>query len=169
MLESERGAFGSLRPQSSASILLFVDPLLVAALVLATVLLWAKCVWALLIQARHRLKSKEFQYAEDAAHWGGSVASAAPSLTRADRAQNMLRNDAESQPYFFILAILYTLLGCFPQVGIGLFLGYAFLRWLHGIFFIFPKQPLRNWAFSASLVVQLAMIGILVFQVISRI
>lgn len=124
-----------------------------------------KCIWAIVIQGRHRLATKEFQYSEDAAHWGGAVASPRTELTRADRAQNMLRNDGESQIYFFVLAVLYTWLNCFPKVGAALFFVYALARWAHGIFLIYPKQPLRNLAFSTSLVVQLAMVAIIMHQV----
>lgn len=144
-----------------------MNRLLICALLVTTVLLWAKCIWAITIQGRQRLKSKEFQYAEDAAHWGGAVASPSKEMSSADRAQNMLRNDAESQPYFFILAILYIWLEGFPKVGAALFVGYALTSWLHGTFFIYPKQPLRNLAFSASLVIQLSMIGIMGFQLIT--
>lgn len=139
--------------------------LLLVSLVLATMLLWSKCIWAMVIQARHRLRSKEFQYSEDAKHWGGNVASESKEVTRADRAQNMLRNDAESQAYFFAIAFLYSWMGCLPRVGAILFVSYALVRWVHGIFFIFPKQPQRNWAFSASLVIQLAMLAILAHRV----
>lgn len=134
-----------------------MNELLLLALATSGALLWAKFFWAALIQARQRLSSKEFQYPEDAAHWGGSVAKASEAISPSQRAQNMLRNDSESQPYFFLVALLCTLTGAYPQTSAALFISYAALRWLHGCFFMNPKQPHRNLAFSASLVVQLAL------------
>lgn len=142
-----------------------MNKLLIVALLVATFLLWAKVVWAVSIQGRHRLRSKTFQYPEDAEHWGGAVVDQSCDITKGDRAQNMLRNDGESQPFFFVMAILYTWMNCPATLGAWLFIGYALLRWLHGFFLINPRQPHRNLAFSASLVIQLALLGTLAYQV----
>lgn len=143
-----------------------MEGLPIVALIAATALLWAKFVWATMLQGKHRLQSKTFQYPEDAENWGGTVFNPndAQELSRADRAQNMLRNDSEGQIYFFVLALIYVWMGCFPRVGALLMIGYALARWVHGITLIFPKQPLRNRAFSIAALIQLIMLGILFYQ-----
>lgn len=145
-----------------------MNKLLLLAMATSGVLLWAKYIWVALIQARQRLSSKEFQYPEDAAHWGGSVAHPSEALNTTQRAQNLLRNDSESQPHFFLVATLCTLTGAYPPIAAALFMSYAGLRWLHGYFFMNPKQPHRNLAFSASMLVQLALWVLLFLQILEN-
>lgn len=107
------------------------------------------------IQGRHRLQSRRFAYPEDAVHWNGEVAEteAEPIL----RAAKVLRNDAENQPFFFVLGALYVALGLSPE-GAGVYFGlYVLSRVVHTVFLLNPRQPHRNRAFSLGTLTLLAL------------
>ncbi len=128
----------------------------VVAYALCLSLLFLKFFFTISVQARVRLTTKRFQYAEDAKAWNGELVEAeADSVVRAQR---VLRNDSESQPFFLAAAGLYTALGIWPT-GAWLYFGvYALSRWLHAVCLLRPKQPLRNVAFGTGMLCLLALL-----------
>jgi len=82
-----------------------VENIALAVYVAAVLVLFVKAIVAMTIQGRERLRGGTFRYPEDATHWKGEVA---PDSDRCERAQRLLRNDGESQPYFLVLGALVT-------------------------------------------------------------
>lgn len=111
------------------------------------VLLFAKYVLAITVQARERLRLRHFRYAEDAAFWNGTVAE---DSALCQRAQNLLRNDGENQPFFLVFGAAHVSLGLSPASGLVYFAGYALCRFAHGYFMLRARQPHRNRAFAAG-------------------
>lgn len=129
----------------------FSSPALLPALVplaLATVALYLKSFLTTVVQARERLRTRTFAFAEDASQWKGEVDPRCSELHH--RASSALRNDRENIPYFLGLSVCYTLLQG-PLMGAWLYFGgFVVCRSLHTVFFLAQRQPLRNQAFSAS-------------------
>jgi uncharacterized MAPEG superfamily protein len=125
-----------------------------SAYVLAVVVLFVKFVATTLVQAHVRLSTKAFQYPEDAAHWGG--VHVGEEADRVVRAQRLLRNDAEGQPLFLALGGCYVALGASPEVAPLYFGAYVSCRLVHAYYFLRPRQPHRNRAFGAGMLVLLA-------------
>lgn len=127
-----------------------------SAYLLCLLLLVLKFFVTISVQAWVRLRTKRFQYAEDAGAFGGELAEAeAESVVRAQR---VLRNDGESQPFFLAAAGLYTALGIWPGGAWLYFSIYALSRWVHMWCLLRPRQPLRNYAFAAGLLSLLAVL-----------
>lgn len=121
-----------------------------AAYVAAVVVLFAKLVVMVSLQGAARMRTKRFQYAEDAAHWNGNLAAEESELIV--RAQRVLRNDSEGQPYFFVFGAVYVALGGTPWAAWLYFPVYALTRVLHAWCMLRARQPLRNRAFGAGLI-----------------
>lgn len=119
------------------------------AYLLSVVILLGKFVTTALIQARIRLGTKTFQYEEDARCWQGVTAE--QEDPRVVRAQRLLRNDGEGQPYFLALGGLYVATGTTPSIAPIYFGVYALSRVAHAYWFFRPTQPARNIAFSIGL------------------
>jgi glutathione S-transferase len=117
----------------------------VAAYSIAAALLYMKMLVTVSTQGVVRLRTKRFQYPEDARHWGGEEAEDHPA---AARAQRVLRNDGEGQPLFFALGAAYVLSGATPALAPVYFGVYVGSRFLHTWFFLRPRQPHRNRAFG---------------------
>ncbi len=120
------------------------------AYVAAAVVLFSKFVVVVSLQGAMRIRTKRFQYAEDAAHWNGSLAADESDLIV--RAQRILRNDSEGQPYFFVFGAAYVALGGTPWAAWLYFPAYALTRVLHAWCMLRARQPLRNRAFGAGLI-----------------
>lgn len=118
----------------------------------SVLLLLLKYVAAIVLQARERFAHRRFRYAEDAAHWHGEVGD---DTELCQRAQGLLRNDGESQPFYLVLGAAYVSLGLWPLGGVLYFAVYPLSRWLHAFFLLRLLQPHRNRAFALGLVVQL--------------
>lgn len=112
--------------------------------------LFGKFAVAISLQASQRLGSRGFRYPEDAAHWSGEVSQ---DSDLCDRAQRLLRNDTESQPYYFVIGAAYLVLGAWPAGAPFYFAGYTLARCAHAYFLLRGLQPHRFRAFSASLVI----------------
>jgi len=110
-----------------------------------------------LVQAVRRTKTRTFRSPEDAAHWGGVVAT--EEDPRAMRAQAALRNDGESQSYFLAATALWLLLGAQQTFALIVCSSYVVLRALHSAFLLWPRQPLRNRIFGLSLLCLLVVLG----------
>ncbi|MGE0328643.1 MAG: MAPEG family protein [Polyangiaceae bacterium] len=119
-------------------------------------LLVLKFFMTISVQAWVRLNSRRFQYPEDARAFKGElVAEEADSVVRAQR---VLRNDGESQPFFLAAAGLYVAAEVWPS-GAWLYFGvYVLSRWLHAVCLLRPTQPLRNFAFGVGLLCLFAII-----------
>jgi uncharacterized membrane protein YecN with MAPEG domain len=120
------------------------------AYVAAVFVLFAKFVVVVSLQGATRIRTKLFQYPEDAAEWKGSFAAEESDLIV--RAQRVLRNDSEGQPYFFVFGAAYVALGATPWAAWLYFPAYALTRLLHAWCLLRARQPLRNRAFGAGLV-----------------
>lgn len=116
----------------------------------SVVVLFLKYLAAAVLQARERLTHGRFRYAEDAARWGGEVRD---DTELCQRAQSLLRNDGESQPFYLALGAVYLWLGLWPLAGVLYFGVYPLARLLHAVFLLRGVQPHRNRAFALSLVV----------------
>jgi uncharacterized membrane protein YecN with MAPEG domain len=125
------------------------------AYVAAAFVLLAKLVVMVSLQGATRIRTKRFQYAEDATHWSGDHVAEESDLII--RAQRVLRNDGEGQPYFFVFGAAYVALGATPWAAWLYFLGYAFTRVLHAWYMLQARQPHRNRAFGAGLVTLVAL------------
>jgi uncharacterized MAPEG superfamily protein len=131
-----------------------MDPVALTSYLLVLLVLFAKFFTAIAIQARERFRARRFRYPEDAAYWRGSVAEDTELCVRA---QNLLRNDGESQTYFLAFGLFYLLLGAAPVIACLYFGAYATSRLLHAYFFLTRRQPHRNRAFAAGVVVLTAL------------
>jgi uncharacterized membrane protein YecN with MAPEG domain len=129
--------------------------LTMVAYVATAFVLFAKLVVVISLQGVTRIRTKRFQYAEDAGHWNGDlVAEENDVIVRAQRA---LRNDSEGQPYFFVFGAVYVALGATPWAAWLYFPAYALTRVLHAWYMLRPRQPHRNRAFGAGLVTLVAL------------
>jgi uncharacterized MAPEG superfamily protein len=125
------------------------------------VVLFLKFFLTALLQARTRMQTRVFRYAEDAAFWHGQVGEdAEPSA----RAQQLLRNDAEVHPYYLALGGAYLALGAWPAGAPYYFGAFVLSRLVHGYFLLHPRQPLRNRAYVVGLTVLLALAAHVVFE-----
>jgi hypothetical protein len=125
-----------------------MNPTTVEVYALSLVILFAKFVGLITVQAKERLGQRRFRYAEDAAFWGGVVGE---DSERCTRAQQVLRNDAESQLLYIALAFAYTALGLWPTGAPYYFMGYALSRVMHAHFLLTGRQPHRNRAFALGI------------------
>jgi hypothetical protein len=114
----------------------------------SVLLLFVKYLAATVLQARERLAHRRFRYPEDAAFWGGEVAD---DTQLCQRAQSLLRNDTESQPFYLVLGAAYVSLGLWPLGGVLYFAVYPLTRWLHAYCLLRGLQPHRNRSFALGL------------------
>lgn len=121
---------------------------------LSVVVLFAKFFGVICVQAVERLRRRSFRYAEDAAFWGGVVGD---DSERCVRAQQLLRNDGESQVWYLALAGAYTAQGAWETAAPFYFGTYTVARLAHAYFFLTAKQPHRNRAFSLGIGIQFAL------------
>lgn len=128
--------------------------------------LFGKFAVAISLQASQRLSSGGFRYPEDAAHWNGEVS---PDSELCDRAQRLLRNDTESQPYYIVFGAAYLMLGAWPPGAPFYFAGYTLARCAHALFLIRGLQPHRFRAFSASLAIVLLLIAHVLYTAALRV
>jgi uncharacterized MAPEG superfamily protein len=112
--------------------------------------LWLKFVLAISIQARERLRTRGFRYPEDASHWRGSVD---VDTERCARAQSLVRNDTESQPYFLALGALYVAVGAQPTAALIYFPLYTLSRVAHAYFLLRGRQPHRTRVFGLGIAI----------------
>jgi uncharacterized membrane protein YecN with MAPEG domain len=127
------------------------------AYVAAAFVLFGKFVVIVSLQGATRIRTKRFQYAEDASHWNGAQVAEESDLIV--RAQRVLRNDSEGQPYFFVFGAAYVALGATPWAAWFYFPAYALTRVLHARYMLRARQPHRNRAFGAGLVTLVALAG----------
>ena len=125
------------------------------AYVAAAFVLLAKLVVTVSLQGATRIRTKRFQYAEDATHWKGDHVAEESDLVV--RAQRILRNDGEGQPYFFVFGAAYVALGATPWAAWLYFPVYVLTRILHAWYMLRARQPHRNRAFGAGLVTLVAL------------
>lgn len=115
----------------------------------AAAVLFVKFLVTTGVQGITRLRTKTFQYPEDARHWGGSEPAREHELVV--RAQRLLRNDAEGQPLFLAMGLAFVGLGGAPTFTAVYCLGYAASRIAHAAFLLRPAQPHRNRAFGVGM------------------
>lgn len=132
---------------------------------LSVIVLFLKFCATITVQAMERLRHRRFRYAEDAAYWQGVVGD---DSERSARAQNLLRNDAESQLWYLALAGAYALLGAWPTGARIYFCGYVLSRLAHAYFLLAAKQPHRNRAFSLGVGILLTLALHVAYECVSR-
>jgi hypothetical protein len=125
------------------------------------VVLFLKFFATALLQARTRLRTRVFRYAEDAAFWHGRVGEESEASTRA---QQLLRNDGEVHPYYLALGGAYLALGAWPAGAPYYFGVFVLSRLVHAYCLLRPRQPLRNRAYVVGLSVLLALAAHVVFE-----
>lgn len=116
----------------------------------SVLLLFLKYLAVTVLQARERFAHRRFRYPEDAACWRGELAD---DTQLCQRAQSLLRNDAESQPFYLVLGAAYVSLGLWPLGGMLYFAVYPLTRWLHAFCLLRGLQPHRNRAFALGLAI----------------
>lgn len=122
----------------------------IAVYVASVLVLLAKFMVAITVQAVQRKRAGVYRYAEDAAFWQGRVAADTDLCVRAQR---LLRNDSESQPYYLVLGAAYLGLGAWPAAAPYYFAAYALSRVVHAYCLFAARQPQRNRAFAFGAVV----------------
>ncbi len=127
----------------------------VSAYVFSVIALFAKFLVTISLQGKHRTRSGRFRHAEDAAHWGGEVATMEAPLVR--RLQASLDNDGESRGLSLALGGAYVALGITPWAAPLYFGTFVAARVAHGIFMVRARQPHRTRAFTVGMMVLLAM------------
>jgi len=121
----------------------------VAVYVTTVLLLFAKHVVTITVQAWERMRARRFRYPEDAAFWKGVVA-----------------EDTESHPYYFTMGAAYLVLGAWPTGAPLYFSAYALSRVAHAYFMLRPRQPHRNRAFAVGVVTLVALSAHLAYTII---
>ncbi len=127
----------------------------VAAYAGSVLVLFLKMVWIVSLQGRERMRTRTFRYPEDASHWNGEAVEREDS--HVERAQRVLGNDGESQPFFLVFGALYVALGAAPWAAFLYFPGYALARLAHAWFLLRPRQPHRTRVFGLGLLLTLAL------------
>lgn len=134
---------------------------------LVVVALFFKLFATTAVQGVVRLRHRAFVRPEDAAFFGRGVTPLEREHVLVQRAQNVLRNDGENVPIFLALLLAFSHVdGRAPHV---LAYGLAFVatRVVHTLAYLRPTQPLRNRAYVAGLVVDLALVVQLVIAAVS--
>jgi hypothetical protein len=126
----------------------------IAVYVASVLVLLAKFMTAITVQAAQRMRARNFRYAEDAAFWQGQVAADSDLCVRAQR---LLQNDGESQPYYLVFGAAYVALGAWPAAAPYYFAAYAVSRVAHAYFLFTARQPHRNRAFACSVALLVAL------------
>src|SRR5690349_11014116 len=135
-----------------------MDPLSLAAYVASATALFVKYIVVTTVQAKGRLGGRVFRWPEDAAAWGGVLAGGREEES-IERAQAVLRNDGETQPFYLAFAAAWVALGAEGALVAVASTAYVTARIAHTSFFLRPRQPLRNRAFVVG---QLVLLGIVV-------
>lgn len=125
------------------------------------VALFLKFFGTALLQARARMRTRVFRYAEDAAFWHGQVGEESEASSRA---QQLLRNDGEVHLYYLALGGAYLALGAWPTGAPYYFGVFMLSRLVHGYCLLRPIQPLRNRAYVIGLSVLLVLAAHVVFE-----
>ena len=120
----------------------------------SVLVLFLKAVVTISVQGLTRVRTRTFRHAEDAAHWGGTAPEREGDLVT--RAQHVLRNDGETQPFFLVFGAIYLAVGATPWAACVYFPAYALARVVHTAFLLRPRQPHRNRAFGLGLLLTLA-------------
>lgn len=132
---------------------------------LSVIVLFLKFFVTISVQARERLRERRFRYPEDSEHWHGVRGEDSDLCQRADR---LLRNDAESQLYYLALAAAYVASGAWPTGTIWYFGGFTGARLFHGYWLLTARQPHRNRAFAVGIAILFCMSGQLLWTVLRR-
>lgn len=120
----------------------------------SVVVLCLKFLATITVQARERLGSRTFRHPEDASQWHGVVGTDSELCQRAER---VLRNDAENHPYYLALGGLLLFADPTSRVTPFYFVGYTISRVVHGLWLLVPRQPHRNYVFRVAILTLLCM------------
>ncbi len=121
-----------------------------AVYLVSLVLLFIKYVVTIALQGRERMVLRQFRYPEDAAFWNGTLRD---DSELCQRAQHLLTNDSENQPFYLVFGAAYVALGLWPAGACIYFGGYALSRLLYGYFMLRSRQPHRNRAFAVGVLI----------------
>lgn len=125
-------------------------------------LLFGKALTTSIYQAHLRIKTKSFVSPEDA-HWmrTKAVAGDTPQLQRVSAVWS---NDSENIPYFLILALVYVLLGCWPDGAAPYFMLFVLFRYAHTVAYLRGVQPLRFISYIGGVIVSCILLGHVVYR-----
>jgi uncharacterized membrane protein YecN with MAPEG domain len=127
--------------------------------VVCILILFVKFMVTSWVLARERLSNRSFRYEEDARYWRGKVAADSELATRAQR---LLRNDGESQIYFFVLGAMSLFFMADVLVLICCYISYVASRCVHAWYLLHGRQPHRNRAFVCGILTIVVMAAHLV-------
>ena len=142
-----------------------MDAKAIAVYVISVLLLFAKFVVTITVQAKERMRTRHFRYPEDAVYWRGAVAQDSELCLRA---QQLIRNDGESQPFYLAIGAAYVAVGAWPAGASLYFAAYALSRIAYAYFMLRPRQPQRNRAFAIGVIVLVVLSAHLVYTVVSH-
>lgn len=132
-----------------------MQPDSLALYLIAVFALLLKYVFAVGVQGITRVRSRSFRWPEDAKANRGEVGEKEPEVVH--RAQRLIDNEGESQPYFLVFGAAFVFTGGAAGWAMAYFLTYASARLVHGALMMKPSQPLRTLVFSVGMVTLLAL------------
>ncbi|TPV93350.1 MAG: MAPEG family protein [Myxococcales bacterium FL481] len=133
-------------------------PVVFAVLAVA---LFLKLVALISVQGVVRLRSRRYAQPEDAACWTGEH----DDHPVAQQAQLALRNDGENVPLFLALQAAYLTLHGPPGVALAIGAVFVATRWLHGVVYVWPRQPARTLTYGVGLVCMIALAGLCLAEI----
>lgn len=134
---------------------------------LVVVALFFKLFATTAVQGVVRLRHRAFVRPEDAAFFGRGATPLEREHVLVERAQNVLRNDGENVPIFLALLLAFAHVDGRAMHVLAYGLAFVATRVVHTLAYLRPTQPLRNRAYVAGLVVDLALVVQLVIAAVS--
>jgi uncharacterized MAPEG superfamily protein len=133
---------------------------------LCTVILFLKMFAVGIVQGLTRQRHKAFTLPEDARMivQTEAVTTEHPAVMRAN---NAYRNDLENIPLFLVLALIYQGLQCWPGGAPVYFVLFTLGRIGHTYSYLKALQPWRSLAYFVGLLVNFALCGHIVYQVLT--
>jgi hypothetical protein len=134
-----------------------MNPVARLAYVAVVAVLFIKLIVLVSLQGLGRRRARTFRWPEDAAAFGGALATAGEDIV-VERAQAALRNDGESQWLFVVAAGAWVMLGANPMAAVGAFSVYGAARCAHSAWMLRALQPARTRVYGLGLVVMLGIV-----------
>jgi len=110
-----------------------------------------------MVQGLHRFRSDSFDWPEDTRTFGRGTGAVARDQDAFERANRCWRNDLENIPIYLFLGLGFVLSGGLPFWAALYFTVFTLARIAHTFFYLRGMQPWRTLAYSAGLVVSVAL------------
>ena len=115
-------------------------------------------MWAnSMVQGLHRFRADSFDWPEDTRTFGRGTATGTPAAEGFERANRCWRNDLENIPIYLFLALGFVLSGGLPFWAALYFTIFTVARAAHTFFYLRGMQPWRTLAYTAGLIVCVAL------------